>query len=631
MCGISGFFSLKDKIDLFEYYHAHNLLKHRGPDDEGFIASCDNDLKNYRGMDTIPYYNNFDLLTELNETNLVLGHRRLSIIDLSEKGHQPFKYEHLTIVFNGEIFNYVEIKKDLIKLGYKFYTDSDTEVLIFAYHAYGDKCFSMLNGMWSVAIYDDEKKSIKLVRDRYGIKPLYYYYNNNSLYFSSEVKFLLKFIPNVKSNIDMVYDYVEHSKIWHTSETMFSQIYQIEPGELMIYDGISIDRKHYYELYNNDSVYQESIYNLVHNSVELRMRSDVQVGTMLSGGIDSTIISCIANKLTPHLKTFTITNNENDPEKDYIDRTLNTNDFEHHKININFDSFPVEDLIQTIEFPFKSFTVPSQKKLFQYVKNKTDVKVILSGEGADEIYSGYNIHPYIFILLLISKFKFIYAFREFYHLKNRINKNIFNTSISLLKTYLSTSKNLYIQRIKAYYNHNRSHFNKKRSLNICTRVHNDTLVEYLYDSITKNSLREYLMYSDLNSMSQSIEVRVPFMDYRLIESGLNIPSTEKVKKGIPKQPLRTSFKGLVPESILKRKDKKGFYTPYENWVKDNLISDMDEFFYNLKDENKFSYFNYKKFIKNYELFKLNKGKNDYTYFWRVYLLHKWKIVWKVID
>ena len=630
MCGITGYYSTKNKIKLSDYYKAHLLIKHRGPDDEGFISVFNDNLINLRGDDTI---NHFDYLDHVNnfESNLVLGHRRLSIIDLSEKGHQPFSYDNLSLVFNGEIFNYLEIRELLIDKGYSFKTESDTEVFLIAYHAYGDDCFNMFNGMWSAAIYDIDRTSLKLVRDRYGIKPLYYYQKDSSIYFSSEVKFILQFISNVKSNVNMVFDYIEHSKIWHTSETMFSEIHQVSPGEILVFDGNNVSVDSYYSLTNSSINLKDSVHDLVYNSVKLRMRSDVQVGAMLSGGIDSTITSCLAAEMTSNLSTFTITNTDFDPEKDYVDETLRFKKFDSHQINISYDSFSAEELIQTIEFPFRSFTVPAQRKLFKYVAKNTDVKVLLSGEGADEVFSGYNIHPYIFVISLIQEFKFSHALRELICIRDKNNSSFIFTFIELIKTYFSISKNILIQTVKDFYNNRKSHFKINRSQNISKKFYKNLFTDYLYDSITKSSLREYLMYSDLNSMSQSIEVRVPFMDFKLIEAGFNIENSKRVKKAIPKQPLRKSFKKVIPELVIDRKDKKGFYTPYEKWIKVNFIPQLDDLFYNLKDENKFSYFNYNKLLKNYELFKQDKGSKDYTFFWRVYLLHKWKSVWKIID
>jgi len=630
MCGITGYYSSNNKIKLSEFYKAHLLIKHRGPDDEGFVSILNDRLISLKGDDTINHFHYLDHVNNF-ESNLVLGHRRLSIIDLSEKGHQPFSYDNLSLVFNGEIYNYIEIRELLINQGYSFKTGSDTEVFLIAYHAYGDDCFKMFNGMWSAGIYDNQNESLKLVRDRYGIKPLYYYHKEDSIYFSSEVKFILEFISNVKSNINMVFDYVEHSKIWHTSETMFSEIHQVSPGEILVYDGNNISFDSYYSLTSSSANVKESIHDLVHSSVKLRMRSDVQVGSMLSGGIDSTIISCIAVGMTSNLKTFTITNNEFDPEKNYVSETLRFKKFHSHEINISYNSFSAEELIQTIEFPFKSFTVPSQRKLFEYVKKNTDVKVLLSGEGADEVFSGYNIHPYIFVISLIQEFKFFKALKELIYIRDKNKSYLILTFVELIKIYLSVSKNVLIQKIKGYYNNRKSHFKTNRSQNILKKSYENLLTDYLYDSITKSSLREYLMYSDLNSMSQSIEVRVPFMDFKLIEAGFNIDNSERVKKALPKQPLRKSFREVIPQLLIDRKDKKGFYTPYEKWIKVNLIPQLDKLFYNLNDDNSFSYFDYKKLLKNYELFKQGKGSKDYTFFWRVYLLHKWKSTWGIVD
>lgn len=631
MCGITGYYSLKNKITLEKYYNAHKLLSHRGPDDEGFVAINNNKITEYKGEDTINEYSDYNDILELEKSNLVLGHRRLSIIDLSKNGHQPFIFKNLSLVFNGEIFNYLELKKDLLKAGYFFETNSDTEVFLKAFHFYGFEAFNKFNGMWAAAIYDKSKKNLVLTRDRFGVKPLYYSLINENLYFGSEVKFILPFHDKIESNFEMVYDFIEHNKIWHSHETMFKNISQLNPGSILSFNGSKIIFNEYYNIKGKKNQSSLGVKKLFNDSVKLRLRSDVQVGTMLSGGIDSTLITSQAKKIKSDLQSFSITfdENESDPEINYIKKTSKKLDLNSNYINIQYDSYSPEELIETIEFPFRSFTVPSQRKLFEFVKNNSDVKVLLSGEGADEVFSGYNIHPYIFIISLLKNLKIKKAFFEIYSLKNLKKISLIKLVLKLFKDYLFVSKNKSIIFIKNIINNKSSHFNKKRKYPIPIKYSNDFFEDFLYRSLNESALKEYLMYSDLNSMKYSIEVRVPFMDYRLIEKGYSINKNKKVIRGIPKQPLRKYFNGEVSREILDRKDKKGFYTPYEKWMKNDLIPELDEYFYNLKEDEKFNYFDYKKLFNSYEKFKKEKGKKDYTYFWRVFLLHKWKKVWKI--
>ena len=194
MCGITGFFSYHKKISLRKYYRAHLKISHRGPDDEGFIAVCDDKIERLRGSDSDKTFSNLRHIENLKNSNLVIGHRRLSIIDLSSAGHQPFNFESLYLSYNGEIYNYIELRDELISLGYTFYTKTDSEVFIKAYHCWKEEAFNKFNGMWAASIYDARDNKLVLTRDRFGIKPLYYSNYDGALYFSSETKFIKDFI-----------------------------------------------------------------------------------------------------------------------------------------------------------------------------------------------------------------------------------------------------------------------------------------------------------------------------------------------------------------------------------------------------------------------------------------------------
>ncbi|OOF20752.1 hypothetical protein BZJ19_16950, partial [Salinivibrio proteolyticus] len=231
MCGITGFFSYKNKCSTTDFYNAHRKIAHRGPDDEGFIYRDSNGgLENIIGCDTISELRNRDLITNKSPSSLIIGHRRLSILDLTSQGHQPFSYVDLHLTYNGEIFNYVELRDELISVGYTFETQTDTEVFLKSYHYWGEDAFNKFNGMWAAAIYDSSKDCLLLTRDRFGIKPLYYSFIDSNFIFGSEIKFVSSFMDKLYPNEQMVYDYIEHGYISHTSDTFFAGIHQINPG-----------------------------------------------------------------------------------------------------------------------------------------------------------------------------------------------------------------------------------------------------------------------------------------------------------------------------------------------------------------------------------------------------------------
>lgn len=632
MCGITGYYSHKKSCDLLKYYNAHLKIRHRGPDDEGLVSYNGENYQFYRGKDTVEDLKYLkDIRRDGGKSNMILGHRRLSILDLSSRGHQPMCYKGLVLTFNGEIFNYREIRENLKNLGYHFQTETDTEVVLLAYHAYGAKCFEMFNGMWALSIFDKRDESIVLSRDRYGVKPLYYSNVSDRLVFASEVKFVLEFISEVKANPDMVIDFVEHGKIWHTNETMFEGIFQIEPGSYLINQKGNEKIQTYYNPTFGIRSEQISIRPLIEDSISIRLQSDVNLGCMLSGGIDSSIIAYTIAGMRDDLRTFTVTNKEFDPEADFVKLATESGIFENDQINVDPRSNDVDSLLEVIEFPFRSFTVSAQNELFKFVKEKSDVKVLLSGEGADEVFTGYNIHPYIFLYDLLRTFKFNLLSTEIRAISHKEKIRKIEILKRLFIVALSINDNPIVLRIKWLYNNYTSSFNISRKYTKKRKHSKEKLYNYLVESHRSSALREYLMYSDLNSMKNSIEVRVPFLDYRVVEAGFAMSSDKKIKNGLAKQILRHEFKGKVPEEILQRVDKKGFYLPFERWVSEELIPDMDAVFLNMSLKERFVFVDYDKFMKRYYEFRNGRSKKDYTYFWRMYLLHRWKIVWSVVS
>ncbi|AII13932.1 asparagine synthase (glutamine-hydrolyzing) [Campylobacter iguaniorum] len=626
MCGISGFFSYQNTCKTKKYYQAHKKIAHRGPDDEGFIFRNENNTFEFlSGDDTIEELKGYAHIVSKNSSSLLLGHRRLSIIDLTPLGHQPFVFENLYLVYNGEIFNYIELRDELIALGYDFNTNSDTEVFLKAYHCWGVESFNKFNGMWAAAIYDRDEDNIVLTRDRFGIKPLYYSIINNNLIFGSEIKFISSFFDKLESNQQMIYEYLRFNHIDHTKQTLFKDIYELEPSTFMIYSKENIKIKKYFELFDVESS-KDIIERYLKESIKLRMRSDVEVGSLLSGGIDSSAILGIINKekYISKFQTFSaVFYEEQFSEKMYIDEFVAENlDLKKHFIYPNIANFNeiIDELIYIQEEPFRSLAVFSQYEIYKYIKENTNVVVLLNGQGADEIFTGYTKFYYIYFLELLRTCKFKLFLNEIFSFKKNRSLSFMNILMQLIKTLIS----IFMPRKDKYkiFNGNfmpTKPFNKFR----------DLLKNNLYQNLTFSALREYLKYEDKNSMRFSLESRLPFLDYRLVLSIFSLSNQDKIRDGISKFTLRQILKNKIPQKTLDRKDKMGFVSPQEIWQRTILKDDLDLAFGDIKQNGLFGFINTKKLIDMYNSYQEGKDQ-DWAFIWRVYCLYKWKKVWNVI-
>jgi len=639
MCGITGYFGI-NKINLEKYYNAHLLLKHRGPDDEGFILNDNSsNIIFAKGNDTIPFFTNHKHISSFKETDFILGHRRLSIIDLTEKGHQPMpdNENRYYITLNGEIFNYIELRKELIELGYKFKSENDAEVFLYSYIEWKEDCFNKLNGMWTAVIFDSQEKELIISRDRFGIKPLFYFLKDNAIYFSSEVKFLLEFVDKIEVEQDMVKDYIVDCSLEHKTKTMFKNIFQLKPGNFIKFNINNFTTYEYWKFkpkINNKLSYKESfqkIKNLFSSSIDFRMRSDVPVGSLLSGGLDSTAIVCdLYNRYKDKIENFqtfsVVFDEEKYSEKKYIEKTINHTNFLKNYVKPDPEKLKkeIEKILYFQEFPFRSLSVYSQWCLYKFIKNHSDVVVLLNGQGSDEIFAGYNNNYYSLLaeklrILNISSF-----FKEFIALNNNRDiprhKILTNVLVMFFENYgLNTPKFLSRKSIcKKSYKKSRY---KKVTKNI--------FLQDLFSNLKFKALPEYLRYEDRNSMAFSLEARLPFMDYRLVELGFSLPDSFKINNGVNKRIIREFAQIFCPLEIIERKDKMGFIAPSEVWFKTKL-----------KDELSIPINNEKFFEENLDFLDLNKikkkfnkfisGQNvgeDILLFWRIYCFYKWKEIW----
>ena len=628
MCGITGFYSYENKIDTGKYYKAHKRIAHRGPDDEGFIyKNNDNKLEYLIGDDTIDELRNREFIYNRESSSLVLGHRRLSIIDLSAAGHQPYIYKHLSLVYNGEIYNYIELRDELKELGYVFETDSDTEVFLKAYHCWDVDAFNKFNGMWASAIYDETKDTILLTRDRFGIKPLYYSFIDDNFIFGSEIKFVSSFMDKLYPNEQMVYEYVRFNYIDHTDQTLFRNILQLEPNSYMIFSREGFEVSNYWELKEEKNISKETIEKKLNDAIRLRMRSDVEVGSLLSGGIDSSTILGIINqkKYINEFQTFSaVFKEEKFSEKKYIDKFETDNiQLTKHFIYPEAEKLStlIEELIYTQEEPFRSLAVFSQYEIYKYIKNNTDTTVLLNGQGADEIFTGYTEYYYIYLLELLRTLKFQLFKKEFNHFVNhrQIGK------LTLVKQLLIHFLSKYIRVPDKY-----GIFNKTFNIKKKDSKFKNLLKNSLWNSLTFSALREYLRYEDRNSMRFSLESRLPFLDFELVQNAFSLQDKDKINNGLSKIVLRDIARDKIPHETLNRKDKMGFVSPQEIWQRSVLKNEFDEVFREIKTNGIFDFINNEKVYLLYQDYKSNK-LNDWSLIWRIYSIYKWKKVWSIHD
>jgi asparagine synthase (glutamine-hydrolysing) len=564
MCGIAGIIDISGKaVTQKEIKEMTDVIVHRGPDGEGFFM----------------------------EDNFALGHRRLSIIDLSIAANQPMHFnKSLTIVFNGEIYNYIELRNELQKFDYTFNTSSDTEVILAAYDFWGESCVGHFNGMWAFAIYNKTKKQIFCSRDRFGIKPFYYTEKNNRFYFGSEIKQLLIHHSEIVANQQVLLDYLFIGIEEYNDETFFSGIRKLSQGHNLIYDlqNNSIRIKPYYSLHINPETasfdFQKAkqlFRDLFNDSINLRLRSDVKVGTCLSGGLDSSSIAAIASrKYEPvdsnekigavHAKsTEKISDESNFAKKVANEANLDLHITEPQKEN--FDKI-LQEVVKIQEEPFGSPSILMQYFVFKEAR-KQGLVVMLDGQGGDELLLGYDRY---FVAWLRSN----NLINRIFRFKN-IVKNSRLSSIQLLKFYLYfNADKIRAATIRKKFSFIRKEYLKQLNLDILRKLSQSflNLNQLQIDEVSKYQLPHLLKYEDKNSMAHSIESRLPFLDYRFLEFSLSLPAEYKIQKGWSKYILRKSLEGQLHADILWRKNKFGFEAPTKTWIadKEKILSQIKD-------------------------------------------------------
>ena len=577
MCGILAYYSksyLKSE-EISDSIHSLNSIKHRGPDGEGVVLINTN-TGNHKILKTKDTPSDIEIKNTLtSDFNLLIGHRRLKILDLSNNAHQPMNFNKIWLTYNGEIYNYLEIKNELKLLGYDFITSSDTEVLLKAYDYWGVKCLEKFNGMWSFVLWDGNKNEIIISNDRFGIKPLYKYSTQKIQIYFSEIKQLKYFkeeaITLNQKNCDL---FINTGFQPYETETYFNEIKRFEKGQYEILNcktGVSISDK-YYQLHSivpNKSNFNERLeeFNyLFDDAVYIRTRSDVEIGIAISGGVDSSLIL----ERISNLKLFKANNlqsfsavfpNTNADESFFINKLLEQFQLQSNFINpIEFlDAQSFKGHIKAIEFPPSSMTYFSQFILNKSI-NKQNVTVNLGGQGADEIFGGYHQHIYIYLRSLIIRgkiIKYLSEAKSFSKLKN-INLIKFH-KIILNDIYTLYAFKLGLKKID------------NKLLNYVFKI--NKLTDYLLSDFKTLTLPVYLKADDGNSMAFGVETRLPFMDYRIVDFGFSLPENFKIYNGWNKYFLRNAFTKINSE-IKWRKDKKGFTSPFKE-MSSKLFNKVD--------------------------------------------------------
>ena len=590
MCGIFGIQSNYCDIEFQQRMSIMDRkLKHRGPDDSGMFTS-DSD-------------------------NLYLGHRRLSIIDLSQHGHQPMTYMgRYTIVFNGEIYNYRELKDKLSAKGYKFRSATDTEVILAAYDNWGECCVNHFNGMWAFCIWDNISSKLFCSRDRFGIKPFYYIKSNKLFAFASEIKALTAaFSENTAKDYDVLDEFIGRTYLPNSDKTFFRNIYELEQASNIIVRNGKIEKM--YRYYKTETVVNEDINYRINrdllsetliDSINLRMRADVKVGSCLSGGIDSSsIASIIAKELNLNIGTYSaIYRESNINEEPYVDAVIEDTGLPNFKVMPDSEGIinTLRDIIYYQDEPPSGIGVMSQWEVMKMAANN-GVKVMLDGQGSDELFAGY-----------VTYFRFF--LNDILNL-DRISDSDF---IQTLSTLRKTDRRQFIQAVK--YTVKRKLLNRVYALSGRNGFDDSlTLDIKLIDQITANGLPRLLHYEDRNSMAFSLEARVPFLDYRVVDLALSMPENHKIHRGITKYILRDALKGVLNNTVRTRRNKLGFATPFNKWLqKDrNLMDYIQEMPFQIKDEisELFSKHHFSEFVQNVEYHKQSQKMWNFlaAYLW----------------
>ena len=611
MCGIAGIYNLNgNKVSSGIVEAMISQLEHRGPDDSGiYEGGC-----------------------------IVLGHRRLSILDLSSKGHQPMSNDGGTnwLIHNGEIYNYVELKEELTSRPYKSRTDS--EVILNAYEEWGEKCVEKFNGIFSFAIWDINEKKLFCARDHVGVKPFYYAFQNGTFYFASEIKALLKAGVKTRTNEKIIHDYLAFGIYEHSEETFFGGIYQLMPGHYLTVQKDGIKHKRYWYLPEHcksmdslsDKEVEDQFLELLYDAIRIQIRSDVPIGCHLSGGIDSSVLVAVLSKLLGGAQQFSLSSycyKEKYDEKPFIDMVAGCFDSNSQITYLRPDD--VMELIDWVlwheEQPFPGIITLAKYKLAANKENQNAI-VFFEGHGGDEIAAGYEYYFGSFILDTIIQTNSKTALEEIKCYAELHN----NTDGQYILSFLVNSLGSFF---KGGTSADGSSFLKPHCLDQTflkrfkmfrpefEQPFDSHLSNMQYRDFLHTKLPRVLRNCDRASMASGRELRVPLLDKRLVEFAFSLPLRQRIRKGQQRFFLRNAFHGILPEVITNR-PKASVVDPQREWLR----TDLQPWVYKILSSKSFherGYFDQKTVLKEYELYCNNKYNKNSFHIWQWINLELW--------
>ncbi len=642
MCAIAGLYDVSGRaIDLSALERMVLVQAHRGPDGEGYV------LLDARGQErplavvgrladapgTRPYRH-----------SIGLGHRRLAIIDLSPLGHQPMTTEdgRCWVTYNGEIYNHVELREELRAKGYRFRSASDTEVLLAAYQEWNEACVTRFNGMFAFAIWDRDRRRLFCARDRMGVKPFYYCWDGARFAFASEIKGLLAAGLRPSPNQRAVFDYLDGACLDHSEDTFFEGIRQLPPAHTLTVD-TQVTVQRYWGLppcgeaglSMRDAA--ERFRHLFRDAVRLRLRSDVPIGTCLSGGLDSSSIVCVANDLMfvehavpreligERQKTFSSC--FEDPaydERQFIRPVLERTGAEAHY------TFPdpkelaesVSQLVWQQDEPFASTSIFAQWNVMRLAAQH-GVKVLLDGQGADELLAGYHGFFGAFFADLAAKRRWLgllWELMAYRRLQGPIPKYVF---ANLARAFLPSPLVRFLRsRMIGSVDWIAPEFRRQWGPTpAASSLAGSHLHRMQHQLLTWNGLRALLHYEDRNSMAFGIETRLPFLDYRLVEFLYGLEPELKIRNGWTKAVLREALDGVLPSEVCWRADKMGFVTPEDIWFRTSLREMTRDILSDAQTRAR-GYLNVEAALKEFEAHEAGRKNISFT-IWRWLNLELW--------
>lgn len=563
MCGVLGYIYndnsfIPNKNDIVQFSSALDLMSHRGPDNSSVVTL----------------------------SGALLGHNRLSIIDLRDSANQPFysSDKRYCLVYNGEIFNFLEIKNELIEKGHQFYTETDTEVLLNSYLEWGNNCLNFFNGMFAFLIYDNFENTYFAARDHFGIKPLYYTFTKNGIVFSSEIKPLILYTNKISINQEYLNQYILSLSVDFGSSTLFNDINQVEAGS---YLSSKTDNKQirWFNLESEVETYKKNTsiekmkvdyQKYLWESVNIRLRSDVKLAVTLSGGLDSSTIYAISSKLinsTPPIAYSVFSNDFNSIDTEFGIASETVKMYNGKIVPVespnNFSKFEIYSSIYRQELPTWSLSHVLYDKVYNSI-SASGIKVLLEGHGNDEILGGYPTHisECVRSLIIAGDLKSAFRASKVYHLSLYKDYTTFKKTsyVIFLGNIFAPIKYLY-QFLRYNMSNDRKIFGRKKTINFNFNKNNlshfqNVLLNLVNHQIVPTVLRTF----DRSTMGASIEMRPPFMDPKIVICSISLPDKERVGILGQKNILRYFMKGLLPDNVLLEKTKRGFTADNRKFV-----------------------------------------------------------------